>query len=937
MNKQAFESSLSRGIPLQEAAGFLHRLKTAGWGDPPDETGALEGAFVASKEQVIQQLTIVIAAKFQLMLAYHVYSQSMRGVAQHACAEVFLEHAEQERNAAEQYLKRAAVLGGGPVHVGEILPPPASADPVGILMIMARAEQEGIAAQRELKAAVGEENPLAFQIEQYMIEDQHHLDELWQLLPQDVQLSASADEETLDPAAAGGPAGMEAPPDLPLEEGAPEEGTPEDPALPPAEAAPELEGPPVDGPPPPADGPPPAEESAPPPKAESADKPKPKAEDKPKPKDSEAKAKEAFARGLRKLAGLPEDLEAQMSPEDKAIQAKINKMTPEQKHQGAADALGEPLRDMSKDPLPKPPRFSPLQEADMEKRIMSGSASLNEMRDYADHLHETGRLKRPPGAGGLGSAPGGFSIPRRAPGSSLTDFALGTYKPTGKHLLAGAAGGAALGGMLGAGQSSHRERYLRKQGPISRFQADHPELMGAASGAAAVPAAMALGRYGFLPGIAGSMAPGIALGVADKILKRREDAAAPKVASVLEGFQRGLFKLGFSSQMMPEPGAGTDPGAAPMPDDKNMIPPQPSMAAPGPQPPMATPPGMARYAPMNYLEAEETARNAQAANEAGFYKERASAAAQESASMGAQVQQIQAQLDQLTQQAAESQNQIMAAQQEAVQANDQMLNQATLAARMRMGMQQLRAQMMEIASQDPEQLAAAAGGPTPMDVGMQAQQAAGGPVDPTGGAAGGAAVDPATGQPVDPGAQAGTPGAAPAPDGAPPSPPGGSGQPTEGGSTSQPDESGKSESKDKGETTVSIKKAAARIIQLREKTAGSLGSELLAKVPYMAAGAAVGGITAVRGGRDSHVKSLREQVDNLKGQQDGGFAKTIELGKTQMQLAQAEEAKAHPVRAALTGGLAGAGLGAAVGAAVPAGIAGAKRLGQNIGTLRRVG
>ena len=194
MNKNQFEHALLGGIPQHEAASFFLRIKKASWADAPDETGALEGQFVAPIEQVISTLTEVIAAKFKLMMAYHVYAESMRGIAQHGVSEVFHEHAEMERAAAEAYLKRAAVLGGGPVHLPEIEPPPASSDPVGIAMLMARAEQEAIASQGALKQMVGEQNPLAFAIAQYMIEDQHHLDELWQMLPQDLARTPVIDQ-----------------------------------------------------------------------------------------------------------------------------------------------------------------------------------------------------------------------------------------------------------------------------------------------------------------------------------------------------------------------------------------------------------------------------------------------------------------------------------------------------------------------------------------------------------------------------------------------------------------------------------------------------------------------------------------------------------------------------------------------------------------------
>lgn len=183
--------SLAPEIPLEEAAGFFIKVKQADWSEAPDMTGALEGAFAVSVEEVIAKITEVATAKFRLVVAYYTYAESMRDVAQHGIGEVFHEHAGQELEGAEYYLKRAAVLGG-PIHLGEVDPPPASSEPIGILTTLVRAEQEAISEQRNLHAMVGQENPMRVQIENILIQDQHHLDELWQMLPTSVHQELSA-------------------------------------------------------------------------------------------------------------------------------------------------------------------------------------------------------------------------------------------------------------------------------------------------------------------------------------------------------------------------------------------------------------------------------------------------------------------------------------------------------------------------------------------------------------------------------------------------------------------------------------------------------------------------------------------------------------------------------------------------------------------------
>lgn len=179
----SFDNLFRQPIPLQDASDFFVGLKKqAEWTDPPDMTGQLEGAFSVPVEQVLSKLKDVITTKYRLMVAYYTYAQSFQEHAWRALKIEFYEHACDEQEGAEFYTKRAVALGG-PVHMDEILPPPATTNGKAILRIMARAEQEGIAAQRELRAMVGDENPMKIGIEEHMLKDQHHLDEIWQMMP----------------------------------------------------------------------------------------------------------------------------------------------------------------------------------------------------------------------------------------------------------------------------------------------------------------------------------------------------------------------------------------------------------------------------------------------------------------------------------------------------------------------------------------------------------------------------------------------------------------------------------------------------------------------------------------------------------------------------------------------------------------------------------
>lgn len=918
MNKLAFEQSVRNGIPLQEAAGFFHRIKKAGWADPPDDTGALEGMFTAPLEQVVLKLTEIAATKFKLMVAYHVYAESMRGVAQHGVAEVFHEHAEQERAAAEAYLKRAAALGSGPIHLPEIETPPASADPVGILQIMARAEQEGIAGQHELKVMVGEDNPLSFQIEQYMIEDQHHLDELWQMMPQGVG------------------------------------------------AAPVLGQPPAAAP-----APEPSVEEAPPAEEKPAAKPEAKKEAADlvslrkavssggkKVVDDAAKSKAwssfnnrgmsglqlASLAGLGATAGAVSQslLEAAHSPEMK--QQQLEESGPigrfMARHPASTGAVlgglsglnagvgldkalqGAPLRRILPHIVAMPAATTTLQAADQSMR-------RGELEELAKNASAAGDRLRAALRAARKAAP---AAKKEAPAAAKAGKSLGEKLRQGasryKDLLTGSkakkyserASGALHKAHVHARVAVNEARYGATAAEKSRLGQRAAKSLHRARRIGDVAKRENLKSRATQAATIAVPAAG-ALAVAHHKNKKDWEKVDKTNERLKKAFAIGLQKIGYQ-----DPSQGQDPGAAPLPGDQPMTSPLPSMAQPGPQPMMAQPPGSQRLAPVNYLEAEETARRAQEANEANFYRSKAEEAGMATQDLQAQMQDMSAQMEQLQAQAAESQSQIMAANQEAVQANDSMLNQATLAARMRMGMQQLRAQMMEVASQDPEQLAAAAGGPTPMDVGQQAQAAAPGTAPAPTGLNGEAEVTGDAG--AAPGADPGTPEASPSAGAAPGAIPGGQGSPSGGGGESAPEEPQKSESKDdekkdSGQTTVSIKK-------------GSIQEEVMGRLPYMAAGAGIGGLaTGIMAARGKNIPTLRQKVDELKGQQDGGFGKSIELAKAQLALGEAEKAKAHPIQAGLKGGLTGAAIGGALGAAGPEIMSGGKDLMKNLQAVRQ--
>ena len=150
-----FERALleDSGPELGVMADYYLKMKTSGAGDPPDETGALEGQFSVPPVQVLALLAELVKNEMETVYAYTVYAQTLRDLAHDAIADHFNQHAEEEMEHAQFLLRRMSVLGG-PANVPELAPPAPSADPCDIVHTMIRMEQEGIAGWHKLLAVV---------------------------------------------------------------------------------------------------------------------------------------------------------------------------------------------------------------------------------------------------------------------------------------------------------------------------------------------------------------------------------------------------------------------------------------------------------------------------------------------------------------------------------------------------------------------------------------------------------------------------------------------------------------------------------------------------------------------------------------------------------------------------------------------------------------
>lgn len=176
-----FDRAIVGSIPLHMQAEAWFSVKHAGIGDPPDETGAVEGRFPVPVAQVLEGLAELVKAKATIMYAYATYAQTIRGPDRGELAENFKEFAADDLEDMEWYLRRMASLGGG-AQLPDVPAPPAVTDPLDAVKLLLRLEQETVAKLAALKELVGE-NPMKYELEAFMAEEQMHVDRLWQHMP----------------------------------------------------------------------------------------------------------------------------------------------------------------------------------------------------------------------------------------------------------------------------------------------------------------------------------------------------------------------------------------------------------------------------------------------------------------------------------------------------------------------------------------------------------------------------------------------------------------------------------------------------------------------------------------------------------------------------------------------------------------------------------
>lgn len=139
--------------------------------------------FTVPTEQAVDLMAQMVANEFKTQVYYIFYAHTLRGLARHAIAEEFLDHAKDELEHATYLLRRIGVLSPGGVAIPSYPPPEPSSDPADCVQKMIVVEEMGLSLWKQLHSIMGD-NVMKYSIEQFLQREEEHMDELWQLVEQ---------------------------------------------------------------------------------------------------------------------------------------------------------------------------------------------------------------------------------------------------------------------------------------------------------------------------------------------------------------------------------------------------------------------------------------------------------------------------------------------------------------------------------------------------------------------------------------------------------------------------------------------------------------------------------------------------------------------------------------------------------------------------------
>jgi len=153
---------------------------TASEGVHPLAVSPEEGMFAVPQEKIVGQCLKLLKLKYTTMLMYINYGDRIRAHFRDAIYAHFKEHAGEEREDAYHLTMKITALGGEPTP--KVSTVPDVNDLHQIFMILLQAEKQLIQELRNLSLMAGENLSIKVMLEQMVLTDQQHADDLRRMM-----------------------------------------------------------------------------------------------------------------------------------------------------------------------------------------------------------------------------------------------------------------------------------------------------------------------------------------------------------------------------------------------------------------------------------------------------------------------------------------------------------------------------------------------------------------------------------------------------------------------------------------------------------------------------------------------------------------------------------------------------------------------------------
>lgn len=176
-----FRDLTNKPIPLRAATSFYMSLKQAA-AELAEEEAAPQSPFAVPVEEVLLHLRGLVAHEFKMHQWYTYYAEMLRGENRGGAVELFEKIAPMELEDAQYFLRRISALAPKGVAIPVVPAPKPTSDLGEIISIMLVEEQRAVLLLQHLRTVCGSD-PMGYNVEAMMGEEQTHADLLQQYMP----------------------------------------------------------------------------------------------------------------------------------------------------------------------------------------------------------------------------------------------------------------------------------------------------------------------------------------------------------------------------------------------------------------------------------------------------------------------------------------------------------------------------------------------------------------------------------------------------------------------------------------------------------------------------------------------------------------------------------------------------------------------------------